>query len=151
MQTALEEFLESNEPDLFSSQSKQTNSRSDEAWAVNDAQDNPSSKQEAFDDDFTDFVQADSTQSMNGMGTTALDSLDEDDLGFIGDADDAFLLRALSEQEKSRRVNNGQGFNIDFESTLQAVLAQAERVRAIPNHDQRREEAAKVALALLDQ
>ncbi|PWN33469.1 uncharacterized protein FA14DRAFT_161302 [Meira miltonrushii] len=158
MQTALEDFLESNEPGLFSTQSRQNSSHIDEAWAVNGTQANSSSQQEAFDDDFTEFVQADATHSANCVGTNALDSLDEDDLGFIGDADDAFLLRALSEQEKSRGGNNGQshaadsaGLNIDFESTLQAVLAQAERVRAIPDHDRRREEAAKVALALLDQ
>lgn len=158
MQTALEDFLESNEPGLFSGQSRQNTSRNDEAWAVHGKQTGSSSQQEAFDDDFTEFVQADATQSVIGTGTNTLDSLDEDDLGFIGDADDAFLLRALSEQEKSRGGNTGQshmadsaGLNIDFESTLQAVLAQAERVRAITDHDRRREEAAKVALALLDQ
>lgn len=158
MQIALEEFLESNDPGLFSTQSRQIHSEADEAWIVNDAKAHVSDQKEAFEDDFTEFVQADVTNSTNDAGFNGLDSLDEDELGFIGDEDDAFLLRALSEQERSQRVTgthshntNSAGPQIDFESTLQAVLAQAERVRAIPDHNLRREEAAKVALALLDQ
>ena len=150
--------LESNEPGVFSTQSRQNESKKDEAWTVSDTRGTFFGQNEAFDDDFTEFVRADATQSMNGTGINGLDPLDEDDLDFIGDADDAFLLRALSEQQKGRIENTKQshetssaGLNIDFESTLQAVLAQAERVRAIPDHDRRREEAAKVALALLDQ
>lgn len=155
MQSALESFLESEDTHWPAAAGKPgangglTQSQ-EEGWPAREPSAN-GTDQVAFEDDFADFVQADpSSEGMPTGGSADLlghNEFDEQEPSFVGDADDAMLLRTLAQ----RPPGGGEDVQIDFESTLQAVLAQAERVRAIPDHEQRREEAARVALALLDQ
>jgi hypothetical protein len=163
MNVALQRFLEEEDsqwPGQLNEEMQGARNDDEAAWQTSRTVD-PGEKMKdagtAFEDDFTDFVGAGSTQFANDSGSSPdkgpWNGPADEEIDFLGDEDDALLLRAFKERSVERKpTTDGTDSNLhlDFESTLHAVMAHAERVRAIPDHEQRREEAARVALALLD-
>ena len=142
MQDELERFLESEDvawPHSAAQTLGDAAEADEEAWGpAGDQARRPS--QLAFDDDFSSFVTG-AEQNGKDKGSHQASFEEQSDL------DEAALLRAL---EREDGVVDGQA-GMDFESTLSAVMGQAERVRSIADPNRRREEAARVALALVQQ
>lgn len=142
MQDELERFLESEDvgwPHYTAQTLGDAAEADEEAWGpAGDQAGLPS--QPAFDDDFSSFVTG---AEQNGQDKGSHQAPFEEP----SDLDEAALLRAM---EREGDVVDGQA-GMDFESTLSAVMGQAERVRSIADPDRRREEAARVAFALVQQ
>jgi hypothetical protein len=113
-----------------------------EAWTVDGAV-TPSSTAPAFDDDFSDFVQGPQRTFPEIGSATDPSLLLPDAVDSEVDLDDLALMEALERDQKLDAPGS-----IDFESTLSAVMAQAERLRSIKDPQKRREEAARIALTL---
>lgn len=141
MQAELEKFLESEDMQWPPIVHQPDASQDKEAWSTGQAA-TSSSAAAAFDDDFSDFVRgSEVTVTEKGMSSPLLSDAFDMEL----DLDDIALIEALErEQSGFTAPRNG----ISFESTLSAVMAQAERVRSINDRQKRREEAARIALTL---
>ena len=99
-----------------------TASSTAEAWPKSGAAEQGGT--DAFDDDFSDFV---SGQAQH-------------------EGEDGQLYSSHGQASSAMSTAPG-GPGIEFEATLSAVQAQAERVRSIADPEKRREKAAEVALA----
>lgn len=142
MQADLEQFLESEDTEWPVAVTSQSNADQDEeAWSIDDLPTATLSTAPAFDDDFSDFVQGPGSLG-NHIGAAFHLPIHELDTEL--ELDDIALMEAF-EREGSGGTRNG----ISFESTLSAVMAQAERVQSIRDRQKRREEAARIALTLV--
>lgn len=154
MQQELEAFLESEDshwPVENSAPPSQNEAKSNSAWPEPEAGSSVVNMK-AFDDDFSDFVSGggykDVRVATSGTVNEEGDIFGEDaDL----DLDDIALMKALdSEAVKQRFPLAGEDtINANFESTLSVIVAQAERVRSIKDVEKRRQEAARIALAMV--
>ncbi|KAN0065386.1 hypothetical protein ACQY0O_001222 [Thecaphora frezii] len=113
----------------------------------------------AFDDDFDDFVSAESSIPLDGGGGAALRGEDED---WTSDdlppqevervRENIFGLPPPLPLQSQRGVRGGdEGEYRDLERQFQEIQRQASRVRAIADPEERRREAALVALAFSTQ
>lgn len=123
----------------------------DGAWPDGEQKSRHYPHETEFDDDFSDFVGGQAGNGPDGYPNELTDL--EDPLDDFMDDDDKLLSQALAARQDSNSNDErlGDDLQVNFEATLSAILAQAERVRSITDHEKRREEAAKVALSLLDQ
>lgn len=148
LQQELKKFLEDEDREWpVSSQSRAKEGVDDEAWPTPKVE---TKTKAAFDDDFTEFVKgADTLIEGEFPNEDAIESnFFPDDA--TNNLDDAILMDILDKEMANGNSAGPLDKNYDFESTLSAVMAQAERVRSITDHDKRREEAARIALSISD-
>jgi len=146
MKEELERFLESQDTawPLSSKNQAQAVEVDEETWQL-DHDIKLSDNKAAFDDDFSDFV-AGPTQGTSDKLESPLDSPSDEEMNFNLN-DDIALIKALEGEQVIG--SSGSRNPLNFESTLSVLMAQAERIRSIADHEKRREEAARVALALV--
>lgn len=158
MQEALEKFLENEDASWPQPRENVTSSTAVWPQANGTAQrDDAPSAHDAFEDDFSDFITAsvgDGRPEDSAEDTSSNDDFAVDEQpasfearNFPGFRDDDELLTQSLAEGGAR----GDDLQLDFEGALSAVMVHAERVRAISDYEARRQEAARVALALLDQ
>ncbi|UZJ55164.1 hypothetical protein CBS101457_004484 [Exobasidium rhododendri] len=151
MQEELEVFLESQDSDWPgpSHHAQQERDIDEDAWKTDQEVRLDVDSEGAFEDDFTDFVAGpDGSETFQHQGFQPNSLLDDEvDPGL----DDFALLKALEGDEHGQHFKEGGSTDpfIDFEATLSVVMAQAERVRSIKDHEKRRDEAARIALSLV--